>query len=833
MADPRGAEIAKLEALFSENPDGRVFTHLAEAYRRAGDPERARVLLETGLARHADYASAHVVHGRVLLDLGLEAEAEAAFRRVLGLDPENLVALRALGDLARRAGRAAEALGYYEQLLLRDPSSEELEAIIGELRETAAPQPAEAGDPGQADEGQPDAGGDAGAAEGAEPGIGAAAGVVEAAYGAEEPAGPEAEEPAALGPQEPAGSGTEEPAALEPQEPPAPEAEQPVAPEPAAAVEGWADEGAAASHVEPAAFAVGSESPGVAEAAPSAEVEAPVADEAGPEDADRLVASAEMDEAGALGAAEAGPEEPAAAFEPAPPEDVAAEAVVDPEAIVTWHAPRPGDAGAFPPEASAAEPDAAGGDGGEAAAEEPAVTFGGLADVSGADVALAGESGDAPPEIPLDEELELEISSLADLPDATHSLLFEDEYTDPESAALPLEAWAPLTDQEMEGAGAAADGDAGLADLEVGPGDLEAEHGPEAAELADPETTAEEAGAPPAVEPGLVVADAEEAVPEPVVEPGDVGGEEAGVAVAAQAESPASEAVAAAPEPTEPEEPAEPLDAAASVAAEEPAEPLEFAASVPAEEAVDASDVVAAGPADEPGGPQDVASVSPAEEPTGEAPAEVAAAEPPPAAGLSGEAVEGPESLGGEVVTETLADLYLAQGLFDRAVALYRQLLESQPGDARLEARLREAEDRLAGMARAEDGGPGWEVVEAAESEAGAGERIEDVEAVWTGGAGADAQDVSPYAWPEEGEAGPDGEADGGATIGQYLDALLQWKPGEAKVPAAPAEAVEVLPAEPTAEAGGGRDGEEGGERESDDDDDLEMFRAWLQSLKR
>ena len=299
MADPRGAEIANSSAVLGKS--GRPGVHAPGGGDRRGDPERARVLLETGLARHADYASAHVVHGRVLLDLGLEAEAEAAFRRVLGLDPENLVALRALGDLARRAGRAAEALGYYEQLLLRDPSSEELEAIIGELRETAAPQPAEAGDPGQADEGQPDAGGDAGAAEGAEPGIGAAAGVVEAAYGAEEPAGPEAEEPAALGPQEPAGSGTEEPAALEPQEPPAPEAEQPVAPEPAAAVEGWADEGAAASHVEPAAFAVGSEVAGVAEAAPSAEVEAPVADEAGPEDADRLVASAEMDEQGARG----------------------------------------------------------------------------------------------------------------------------------------------------------------------------------------------------------------------------------------------------------------------------------------------------------------------------------------------------------------------------------------------------------------------------------------------------------------------------------------------------------------------------------------------------
>src|SRR5690606_12487649 len=95
MADPRGAEIAKHEALFSENPDGRVFTHLAEAYRRAGDPERARVLLETGLARHADYASAHVVHGRVLRDLGLGAEAEAAFRPVLGVGLGGVAAVTA------------------------------------------------------------------------------------------------------------------------------------------------------------------------------------------------------------------------------------------------------------------------------------------------------------------------------------------------------------------------------------------------------------------------------------------------------------------------------------------------------------------------------------------------------------------------------------------------------------------------------------------------------------------------------------------------------------------------------------------------------------------
>ena len=145
MADPRQSEISRLELLFAAHPEGRVFTHLAEAYRRAGEPERARVLLETGLARHADYASAHVVHGRVLLDLGREEEAEAAFRRVLGLDPENLVALRALGDLARRAGRAAEALSYYEQVRRRDPANPEVEEVVAALAAAAgAAAPVEA-----------------------------------------------------------------------------------------------------------------------------------------------------------------------------------------------------------------------------------------------------------------------------------------------------------------------------------------------------------------------------------------------------------------------------------------------------------------------------------------------------------------------------------------------------------------------------------------------------------------------------------------------------------------------------------------------------------------
>lgn len=147
MAESNREEITKLEALYASNPGGRVFTHLAEAYRKAGNLTRARTILEQGISKHSDSASAHVVLGRVLSDLGAHEEAAVSYRRVLTLDPENRVALRSLGDLSRRAGEAHAALGYYRQLQHLDPSDEELGATIQELTQEAsrpAAAPAEA-----------------------------------------------------------------------------------------------------------------------------------------------------------------------------------------------------------------------------------------------------------------------------------------------------------------------------------------------------------------------------------------------------------------------------------------------------------------------------------------------------------------------------------------------------------------------------------------------------------------------------------------------------------------------------------------------------------------
>jgi tetratricopeptide (TPR) repeat protein len=144
MADPHRDEIAKLEALYASNPTGRVFVHLAEALRKAGEHARARSILEEGLARHPDSASGFVVLGRVLLNQGEEPEAESVYRRALELDPGNLVVVGVLGELARSSGRPQVALQYYRELEGRSPGDAQISEILRAL-EAETQMPGEAG----------------------------------------------------------------------------------------------------------------------------------------------------------------------------------------------------------------------------------------------------------------------------------------------------------------------------------------------------------------------------------------------------------------------------------------------------------------------------------------------------------------------------------------------------------------------------------------------------------------------------------------------------------------------------------------------------------------
>jgi tetratricopeptide (TPR) repeat protein len=131
-------EIEKLERRWAENQLGLTFAPLAEAYRKAGDPDRALLLLEAGLAQHPNYIPAHIVRGRCHLDAQADDAAELSFLRVTELDPENVIALKSLAEISERAGRLPEAMRRLELLLDVDRNNEEARGQLDRVREVYA-----------------------------------------------------------------------------------------------------------------------------------------------------------------------------------------------------------------------------------------------------------------------------------------------------------------------------------------------------------------------------------------------------------------------------------------------------------------------------------------------------------------------------------------------------------------------------------------------------------------------------------------------------------------------------------------------------------------------
>src|SRR5688572_29291740 len=135
------SEIEKLERLVRENPKGRLFASLADAYRKDNQFGKALEVLEAGLQVHPDYVSARVVLGRVHMATGDNAAAKAAFSRVVELDGESVIALKALADISETDGDAPSALKWAQQLLVVDPGNEETQKQVDRLTAAAPAEP--------------------------------------------------------------------------------------------------------------------------------------------------------------------------------------------------------------------------------------------------------------------------------------------------------------------------------------------------------------------------------------------------------------------------------------------------------------------------------------------------------------------------------------------------------------------------------------------------------------------------------------------------------------------------------------------------------------------
>ena len=124
--------IDELKRKFDENPR-RYFAPLANEFRKSGDVEQAILICQEFLPQQPGHMSGHIVYGQALYESGRLDEARGVFETALSLDPENLIALRHLGDIAGGQGDAPTARRWYERVLEADPRNDEIHSLIAAL----------------------------------------------------------------------------------------------------------------------------------------------------------------------------------------------------------------------------------------------------------------------------------------------------------------------------------------------------------------------------------------------------------------------------------------------------------------------------------------------------------------------------------------------------------------------------------------------------------------------------------------------------------------------------------------------------------------------------
>src|SRR6267142_1316485 len=132
--------LRELQEKFEENPR-RYFAPLANEYRKGGQPKRAIEICRSQLSQLPGHMSGQIVYGQALYETGEFDEARKVFERPLTLDPENLIALRSLGDMSLQSGNTSEAHRWYTRLLDADPKDTAVIALVTEIDAAAEAAP--------------------------------------------------------------------------------------------------------------------------------------------------------------------------------------------------------------------------------------------------------------------------------------------------------------------------------------------------------------------------------------------------------------------------------------------------------------------------------------------------------------------------------------------------------------------------------------------------------------------------------------------------------------------------------------------------------------------
>jgi tetratricopeptide (TPR) repeat protein len=137
MADNQ--RIEDLRRRVQKDPASIAFAQLAEELRRAHQLPEAVEVCRAGLALHPSYLSARVTLGRTLVELNELEHAEEELNIVLRSAPENLAAMRGLGEIYLRRGQEVQALAQFRAALAIARNDPDLAENVADLARSSNP----------------------------------------------------------------------------------------------------------------------------------------------------------------------------------------------------------------------------------------------------------------------------------------------------------------------------------------------------------------------------------------------------------------------------------------------------------------------------------------------------------------------------------------------------------------------------------------------------------------------------------------------------------------------------------------------------------------------
>lgn len=114
-------DVRKFLDILHQDPRSRVFVIVADLYRRVQRFQDAIILCENGIKHNQDFASGHLILGRVHYDMADFVRAKNTLARVLEITPDNIIALALTGEISLREKNVSLAKNIYRKLMLLSP----------------------------------------------------------------------------------------------------------------------------------------------------------------------------------------------------------------------------------------------------------------------------------------------------------------------------------------------------------------------------------------------------------------------------------------------------------------------------------------------------------------------------------------------------------------------------------------------------------------------------------------------------------------------------------------------------------------------------------------